>query len=199
MTGPRIVEFVKGSSARDSKVPIEEPLFRATPGRVMFEGFEARHKYEAHVSLKNVDSVTRSVRWVSETTCPPAMTIERSGGGTDAAAKKDRVAPGIEVRYTVRFEPATEDDVAGDMVFATDREVFAIPVVARSSARATLDLPHAIDFGRVTVGARASRPLLVRNVGRRAGRFAFAFDEAGAAAAFAASPPNGLLAVGESA
>jgi hypothetical protein len=50
------------SSYKDTSVPIDEPLFLATPTEVTFQNFVPLNEYEVAVVLRNVDTVPRRVK-----------------------------------------------------------------------------------------------------------------------------------------
>lgn len=81
-----------------------------------------------------------------------------------------RVAPGMEVVYTMEFLPDQQTDYAHEVTVTTEREKFVIPVTATGS-RALLDLPDRVEFGDTPVRYETSKTLLVRNLGEREGRF----------------------------
>ena len=81
-----------------------------------------------------------------------------------------RVAPGMEVVYTVEFRPDQQTDYAHEVTVTTEREKFVIPVTATGS-RALLDFPDRVEFGDTPVRYETSKTLLVRNLGEREGRF----------------------------
>eukprot|EP01105_Mastigella_eilhardi_P014617 TRINITY_DN3328_c0_g1_i10.p1 TRINITY_DN3328_c0_g1~~TRINITY_DN3328_c0_g1_i10.p1 ORF type:complete len:4822 (+),score=1153.45 TRINITY_DN3328_c0_g1_i10:606-14468(+) len=97
----------------------------------------------------------------------------------------------MEVRFVVVFRPQTKEDYACDISFATEREVFVVPVRATGS-RAALDFPDRIIFGRVPVRFASQKTVFVCNVGTRDGRFSLQAQEP-----FAISPSSGRLAKGD--
>lgn len=120
----------------------------------------------------------------------------RAGSAADSASRggeSSKVAPGMEVTYIVSFQPNSAADARGALLVATERERFAVPLVAAGAAPA-LDLPDAIAMRDAPpVRAAAQQPLLVRNVGAAPGGFTLA-----ASGPFSVSPACGHLAPGES-
>lgn len=89
------------------------------------------------------------------------------------ASNRERVAPGCEVAYTVRFKPDSRSDYSYDLCVVTEREKFVVPIRA-SGCHALLDLPDVIDFGgECPVRYESSKTILMRNIGEKATRFWF--------------------------
>lgn len=108
------------------------------------------------------------------------------------ASESSKVAPGMEVAYAVTFRPDSIEDAQAALLVATERERFAVPLVAVGAAPA-LDLPDAIAMREVPpVRAAAQQPVLVRNVGGAPGGFSLA-----ASGPFTVAPARGHLAPGE--
>jgi hydrocephalus-inducing protein len=61
-----------------------------------------------------------------------------------------RVAPGMEVSYTVRFSPEAKIDYSFDLTVVTERERFIVPIRA-VGCKALLDFPDVLNFGSVPV------------------------------------------------
>ena len=73
-----------------------------------------------------------------------------------------RVAPGIEVYYTITFTPRERQrDYNYDLVCVTEREKFIVPVRAKG-VRASLALPEVLSFGEVPVKTASSKTFVVR-------------------------------------
>eukprot|EP00971_Amphidinium_carterae_P135864 2691880-Amphidinium_carterae.1 len=105
----------------------------------------------------------------------------------------DKVAPGMEMCYVVRFKPDARIDYSYDLTVITEREKFTVPIRA-SGGSAMLDFPDIIDFGRdCVVGHEMERTVLVRNVGDRATKFAI-----NAGSPFSCSPPSSRIEEGGS-
>lgn len=83
------------------------------------------------------------------------------------------VALGMVAEYEVSFRPESDRDYACDLVVATERERFLLPVVARG-ARLRFELPDVIDCGAAPVKAQTTRSYLLTNVGRKKGEFQIA-------------------------
>ena len=62
---PQIVEFMdirELSTHKASSLPIDEPLFLATPSEVVFQNFVPLQEYEVAIVLRNADAVPRRVQ-----------------------------------------------------------------------------------------------------------------------------------------
>ena len=95
---------------------------------------------------------------------------EKDGEERESVPSGLRVAPGMEVVYTVEFRPDQQADYAHEVTVLTEREKLKIPVWATGS-RALLDFPDWVELGDVPVRYECSKTLLVRNLGEREGRF----------------------------
>lgn len=84
-----------------------------------------------------------------------------------------------------------QDDYTCELVVCTEREKFAVPVVA-VGASAALDFPDLVDFGSSPAKAEAHQTVFVRNVGSKAAHFGLS-----APAPFSVTPSAGHLAPGE--
>jgi hydrocephalus-inducing protein len=167
---PRIIEFLNLSSFShhsDSVVPIGEPLFKPTPGVIAFVDFEGLQTYDATLSLRNQDNVARRVKVL-----PPDSSFFEvlPGRGRKKSASGDRVAPGMEVTYTVRFKPDTRVDYSYDLIVVTEREKFTVPVRATGGS-AIMEFPDSVSFGATPVKYQTSKTVLIRNIGDKSSKF----------------------------
>eukprot|EP00929_Paragymnodinium_shiwhaense_P007666 TRINITY_DN111574_c0_g1_i1.p1 TRINITY_DN111574_c0_g1~~TRINITY_DN111574_c0_g1_i1.p1 ORF type:complete len:5027 (+),score=1455.52 TRINITY_DN111574_c0_g1_i1:94-15081(+) len=176
---PKITAFLdlaQYSNYTNPIVPVDQPLFSVYPPMITFSDFEGLQTYEAVVTLRNQDNVARRVK-----VCPPdtpffelvaGRKIKQAASSSSTSNAGDKIAPGMEVSYTVRFKPDARIDYSHDLVVITEREKFTIPVRA-SGGSALLDFPDVIDFGNeCVVGHTAERTVLVRNLGDRPTKFA---------------------------
>ncbi len=99
------------------------------------------------------------------------------------------VALGMSVEYEVTFCPDTDEDFACDLIVATERERFVLPLYA-TGAHLQLDIPEVIDCGQAPVKATVTRSYVLTNVGRKGGSFRLS-----AAGDFAVRPAQGTLDV----
>jgi len=69
-------------------------------------------------------------------------------GFTDAADidnMSQRVAPGMEISFLIKFSPEAKSDYSYDLMVLTEREKFIVPIRA-VGCRAMLDFPDLLDF-----------------------------------------------------
>jgi len=185
------------SNHTTSVVPVDQPLFSVHPPLVGFVNFEGLQTYETTVTLRNQDNVARRVK-----VCPPdspffellpARRVAKSGLLAATEVSRDKIAPGMEVSYVVRFKPDARIDYSYDLKVVTEREEFSVPIRA-SGGSALLDFPDVVDFGDdCTVGYKCERTVLVRNVGDRASKLLCKTTEP-----FSIDVPDGFLEEGAS-
>lgn len=151
----------------DSVVPVDEPLFRPSPGYIGFTNFEGLQTYDAPLSLRNQDNVARRVKVM-----PPDSSFFEvlPGKGRQRNAGGDKVAPGMEISFIIRFKPDATIDYSYDLVVVTERENFNIPIRATGGS-AILDLPDVVDFGTTPVRYESTKTVLMRNVGEKPTKF----------------------------
>jgi hydrocephalus-inducing protein len=102
-----------------------------------------------------------------------------------------KVAAGMEVAYSITFQPESNNDHFHQLVVVTEREKFLVPIVAMGAAP-LLDMPDTISFPPTPIRKEARRSLLVRNIGNKAGGF-----QVYATSCFSVAPAKGFLAPGE--
>ena len=184
---PKIIQLLDisaFSNIKDTQLSIDEPLFQPFPSELHFQRFVPCQSYEIPLSLRNNDKVARAVR-VSQVESPYFEIITPP----NASAK---VAPGIDITFTIKFMPTEQKDYYHEIVVATEREKFLIPVQCMGS-RAVLDFPDNVDFGTQPVKHESSKTLLVRNVGSREARFSFKVSDP-----YSVKPTHGSLGIGGS-
>ncbi|CAE7232366.1 HYDIN [Symbiodinium sp. CCMP2456] len=174
----------------DSVVPVEEPLFKATPPEIRFANFESLQNLDATLCLRNQDNVARRVKILQ-----PDSTFFKVLPGKGRKINGDgdnKVAPGMEVSYTVRFTPDQQvEDYSYDLVVVTERERFIVPIRA-TGCSALLDMPDELDFGVSPVKFESPKTIMVRNVGEKATKFLLKVPPP-----FSTSIQDGYLEVGE--
>lgn len=104
----------------------------------------------------------------------------------------NRVAPGMEVSYIVRFSPEAKIDYSYDLTVITEREKFVVPIRA-VGCRALLDFPDNLHFGPVPVKHTAEKPIMVRNIGEKTTKWQIKVPHG-----FNVSKTEGILEVGQS-
>ncbi|CAF0941486.1 unnamed protein product [Adineta steineri] len=168
-----------------TKVDIDEPLFQPYPSDITFQKFEPFNTYEVPLLLRNNDKVARAVKVTQVDT--PYFTIVPPPNAFQ------KVAPGVALVFRIQFKPEEQRDYTHELLIATEREKFLIPIRA-IGARAILDFPDDITFPTTAVkSTNTSKVLFVRNIGNREARFVLQINKP-----FIVSPENGLLPVGES-
>lgn len=184
---PKIIQLLDisaFSNIKDTQLGVDEPLFQPFPSELYFQRFVPCQSYEIPLSLRNNDKVARAVR-VSQVESPYFEIITPP----NASAK---VAPGIDITFMIKFMPTEQKDYYHEIVVATEREKFLVPVQCMG-ARAVLDFPDHVDFGTQPVKHTTTKTLLVRNVGSREARFTFKANEP-----YSVLPGHGTLGVGGS-
>ncbi|CAF4507175.1 unnamed protein product, partial [Rotaria sp. Silwood2] len=168
-----------------SKVDIDEPLFQPYPSDITFQKYEPFNTYDVPLLLRNNDKVARIVK-VSQVDTPYFTIVAPPNA-------YQKVAPGVALVFHIQFKPEEQRDYAHEILVATEREKFLLPVRA-IGARAILDFPDSITFSTTAVkSTNMSKVLFVRNIGNREARFVLQINKP-----FHVSPENGLLPVGES-
>ena len=195
MTVPEIIELTSepvltgkatsqaqgaATTVRDSTVNVDRPLFQPFPSTVRFQNFKGSQTVSLPVAFRNIDSVARSLRVL------PLESPYFEVVAPQSTANK--VAPGVEVVYTVKFTPDTEKDYAEELVCVTERETFVVPIQA-VGGRAIFDLPDSINFDTCVVKHPTTKIIAMRNIGSAAGKFTLE-----ASPPFTVSPSAGLLA-----
>jgi hydrocephalus-inducing protein len=193
---PQIVDFLNLSSyshQMDSAVSVDLPLFKPTPQVVAFSNYEGLQSYDATLTLRNQDNVARRIQVLPPDSSffeiLPGRGRKKDGGGS---ARGDKVAPGMEVSYIIRFTPDCETDYSYDLIVITERERFIVPIRA-SGGSAVLELPDVIEFGPTPVKYQDSKTILVRNIGQKATKFLLQVPPP-----FSSSIVDGYLEVGGS-
>uniref|UniRef100_A0A0G4I9B7 HYDIN/VesB/CFA65-like Ig-like domain-containing protein n=1 Tax=Chromera velia CCMP2878 TaxID=1169474 RepID=A0A0G4I9B7_9ALVE len=119
---PRILEKLdisEFSLQTTSAVPDDEPLFVPSPSIITFRDFQALQTYDAVLSLRNQDQVARRVKIILPATHKQYFEIIPGPGKRPSLSEK--VAPGMSVSWTIRFNPDARFDYAVDLVVVTER------------------------------------------------------------------------------
>eukprot|EP00798_Chlamydomonas_sp_ICE-L_P006741 gene6741-3411_t len=103
----------------------------------------------------------------------------------------DKVASGMEVTYSITFQPDSKGDFTCNLIVCTEREKFLVPVYAIGAA-AALDLPDVVSFGPAACKLEANQTIFVRNVGSSASAFTLRAQDP-----FRVAPSQGFLNAGE--
>ncbi len=169
------------------QVNVDDPIFQPFPTLLQYEKFEALEQYESVLSFRNNDTVARRIKILPLGV--PFLSLTAASDGYDQSGK---VAPGMEIKFLVKFAPTKRVDYKHDIVVCTEREKFVVPFRA-IGARAVFDFPDKITFDAAPVKCASTKTILVRNVGETASSFTLDTD-----APFSIEPSAGFLAVGES-
>jgi hydrocephalus-inducing protein len=110
------------------------------------------------------------------------------------APDSSKVAAGMEATFRITFKPDSTASYEQQLVVATERERFLVPLLAVGAA-AALDLPDAITLPPAPAKQTSKHTLLVRNVGKAASAFQLATNSS----CFAVAPAHMQLAPGEAA
>ena len=168
VAAPRIVEFLNSADYThnvSTVVPVEEPLFQPSPMHILFKSFEPQQVYTAKLCFRNNDYVGRRMK-IQE--IRSAFFHVKRDLGDDKG--RDKVAPGMEVSYTITFTPQDPINYEYDMVVVTEREKLIVPLKALGPIP-RFDFPDLVEFPLAPVRVETSKVLLVRNVGNATGSF----------------------------
>jgi hydrocephalus-inducing protein len=173
---PRITQFLNigdFSINRESCVPIEEPLFEPIPSVISFTDYEPLQIKTVVFKLRNKDKVARTVRIIqpeSRLFQVSLYAVEKGQAGDDKSDQNffisgSKVAPGLEVKYLIKFSPEAKIDYNYDLHIVTERERFIVPIIAVGK-RAIIDFPDMINFGKeCPVKYVTEKPVIIRNLG----------------------------------
>ena len=158
---PRIVQLMpmhEISHNKDFTVDIDRPLFEPSPPVVRFQSFQPFQPYAVPITFRNLDKFARRLK--VQPSDSPYFTVEAP------PTASNKVAPGMDVTYIIRFKPDEYKDYSYDLVCITEREQFVVAVRAIGS-RAVLDFPDEVHFATCPVKHTTTKVLLVRNIGLR--------------------------------
>jgi len=176
------------TSQTATAVPVDRPLFSSSPSVVGFKDFEAFTETSTQLALLNVDKVARRVRLLPPDS--PYFSVSGPTTRSGTALVDGRVAPGMEVLYTIHFKPQEPRDYTYDVVVVTEREKFLVPIRAQGP-RAFLSFPDSVAFESTAVKSSSSRTMVVRNVGSAPASFALTCTPP-----FTVTPASGIVPVG---
>lgn len=111
---------------------------------------------------------------------------------TDIDNMSQRVAPGMEISFIIKFSPEAKSDYSYDLMILTEREKFIVPIRA-VGCRAMLDFPDILDFGQVPVKHVTEKPVIIRNIGEKTTKWKIKVPSG-----FELSKKEGILEVGQS-
>lgn len=136
-------------------------------------------------------------------------------GWESKSLQSNRLAPGMDVSYVLKFTPQEDVDYYYDLICCTERESFAVPIRAIGSKgfpfqskefihlgfsthnthsfAALFDLPDVIHFSQCPVRFNTQKTLHVRNIGRKGDWFQIECDHP-----FHVEPARGFIAENDS-
>jgi len=92
--------------------------------------------------------------------------LKKGGVETENAFKGNKVAPGMEIAFIIRFSPEAKIDYNYDLTIVSEREKFIVPIVAIGK-RAMIDFPDILDFDACHVKYVTEKPVIIRNLGEK--------------------------------
>lgn len=121
--------------------------------------------------LRNKDKVVRRVKILQPDSRLFQVLPAASGSkaGKDEAGRNylgNKIAPGMEACFTIRFSPEAKIDYQYELVVVTEREQFVVPIFAVGK-RAMIDFPDVLDFGSCPVKYVTEKPIIIRNLGEK--------------------------------
>lgn len=169
-SAPEIIELLQiadNTAQVRCDVPIDEPIFRPTPSKVVFKRFNKLDKLQAIVKFRNSDRVARRLK----VQAPDASFLKISGptAANGKPIRDGRVAPGMQIQYVISFNPQEVKDYQYDVICVTEREKFILPVRAIGS-RAFLNFPDVITLNATMVHSEITKSIVVSCF------FPFSFD-----------------------
>ena len=129
-TPPEIVSL----NNKHSALPLSQTLFSPTPSSFSFQNWQPFNSYKVTLQFINNDRVPRSI--LIKQVEHPLFKVKRKDGSDGLGFHS--VAPGIIVYYVVEFNPVEDIDAKLNLVVETDREVFLIPIFAKSTRGSVL-------------------------------------------------------------
>ncbi|KAI9095517.1 hypothetical protein DFS34DRAFT_651319 [Phlyctochytrium arcticum] len=162
---PKILMLVNDheSVLKTSSVPLDQPLFQPFPSTIVLQSYSAFETFEITIAFRNNDKVPRRLELE-----PLQCAFLKILG--EPRSNNRKIAPGMEVKYTLQFLPEEEIDYSYHLVCITEREKFVVPFTAIGS-RGLLDLPDSVTFPGALVKHKSSKTILVRNIGTRSVKF----------------------------
>lgn len=180
----KFLNLADNSIYTDTCVPVDEPLFEAIPPVIQFTDYEPLQLKQKLFKLRNKDKVVRRIKILQPdsrlfqvlpaptTTLATGKKRPSKGGISQELAEFDqsyqgnKVAPGMDASFYVKFSPEAKIDYNYDLTVVTEREQFIVPIYAIGK-RAMIDFPDALDFGNCPVKYITEKPVIIRNLGEK--------------------------------
>ncbi|KAJ3142605.1 hypothetical protein HK100_000034 [Physocladia obscura] len=181
---PKIIELVSSSDSitKISEVPIDRPLFEPLPSEIILQSYKPFQNYEVVISFRNNDKFARKIKL--EPINHPHFVVT---GLKNSSIQSGKIAPGMEAQFLLKFTPEEETDYTYNLVCATEREKFLLPIRA-FGARGILDFPDEIAFSDCPIRFVTTKTLYIRNIGNCPAKFIIDADNP-----FEALPSSGYL------
>jgi hydrocephalus-inducing protein len=192
-TESKIIEFLNTkdfTSFGETKVAVSEPLFEAIPPVIRFADYEALKVKTIIFKLRNKDSVSRRVKIVQPETnlFKISPMNENDSEASNFFSVGNKIAPGLEISFIVKFSPETKSDYSHDLVIVTEREKFVVPIFAIGK-KALLEFPDIINFGNeCPVKYSSEKAVILHNRGEKSTKWELRLPEN-----FTASKVEGVL------
>lgn len=154
-----------GGRATAAAAAAASNIVRVYPPVVEFQGVQTKAVYAMTLSIQNVDAVARRIR-----VTPPA-----TGAFQVRFAPQGPVAPGMDVKAEVEFEPAEERDYHDSLTVLCGSQSISVPLHAYVPAP-KIEFDGFVNLGVVVRDNTAAKYVTLRNTGHRAGRFRINFD-----------------------
>ena len=169
-TKPKIIEYMNtkdNSVYSNSALPMDKPIFEPIPPVIMFSDFEALKIKSKVLKLRNLDSVTRRVKIVQPETNLFKIVPLTTGNSESNYNSGNKVAPGLEISFLIKFSPETKTDYKYELTIITEREKFIIPIIAIGK-KSLIDFPDLINFGNsCPVKYFTEKPVIIHNKGEK--------------------------------
>ena len=151
-------------------VSVDEPIFQPEPNIILFEDYEPLQILTKTLKLKNRDTVPRHVSIIHPENrlfqVYPNIKSKNGIRQKQGESANTKVAPGMEVSYSIKFTPESKSDINYDLVVITEREKFIVPIRG-IGCKVNLEYTDYIDFGEVPVKYKIEKPFIIRNVGEK--------------------------------
>jgi hypothetical protein len=149
-----------GMAGKHNTVTRELAVLQVEPLDVVFKDIEESVQYIQVVTIRNLGSTVRRIRWV------PPKTSEFAFEGE----LKTAIAPGLCVQVEVKFLTRTPADYTDRFEIVTEDFRYEVPLTAQAPC-ADLQYEPAIEYGSVITGRPHHQEITICNIGSRPGGF----------------------------
>jgi hydrocephalus-inducing protein len=168
---PMILEFnnIKDNTFQiHSNVDIDQPLFQPSPKVVIFEDYAPFAVHEKKLYFRNNDISARRMKIIQPDS--PFFEISSAKLSNGEPLRQSKLASGMEIYYTIKFKPQEVRDYSLDLICATEREKFVVPIRA-IGMRPRLTFPDEVHFGNCPIKTATRKAILVQNIGASSAEF----------------------------